>query len=113
MVAEHLLAAIAERDAVAARYGGEEFAVLLQGLKPTEAVAFADRLRLGVAQLKVHTEEGRATSVTVSIGVAVARPDDVDHALVSRADRRLYQAKAAGRDRVSDRDALEPLSGSA
>lgn len=113
MVAEHLLAGIAERDAVAARYGGEEFAVLLQGLKPTEAIAFADKLRSGVAQLEVPTEEGRATSITVSIGVAVASPDDVEHTLVSRADRRLYQAKAAGRDRVSDRDALEPLSGSA
>ena len=80
--------AVRDED-VLARYGGEEFAVALPGCTLDEAVEIAERLR------------GRVPGgATCSIGVAVAEPgEDPSHAL-ARADRALYAAKAAGRDRV-------------
>ncbi len=100
VVAELLQSTIRGLDAIAARYGGEEFALLLQGSEATDAIDFADTLRARIAHLLVPTEEGRAANLTVSIGVAVARADDDENSIVSRADRYLYAAKEAGRDCV-------------
>jgi diguanylate cyclase (GGDEF)-like protein len=91
-----------------ARCGGEEFAVLLPGVGATEASALAQRVCQSVRDLNVtHAASTVAAHVTVSIGVAAmlpARPNDprqaVPASLVERADRALYAAKAAGRDRV-------------
>lgn len=80
---------------VAARYGGEEFAVLCLASGEAEAAVLAERLRAAVAR----PSGGR--DVTISVGVAaVARADHTVEALVERADRALYAAKRAGRDRV-------------
>lgn len=100
VVAELLQESIKNTDSIAARYGGEEFGVLLQGPEARDAIAFADKLRTKIAQLLVPADEGRASSLTVSIGVAVANVEDDDHSIVSRADRYLYAAKEAGRDCV-------------
>lgn len=82
------------------RYGGDEFLVLLIGMDVGDAHAVAERLRRAVSGLRVaHGQEMLA--VTVSIGVATvemesyALPD-----LVARADRALYAAKKAGRNRI-------------
>ncbi|WP_051684025.1 diguanylate cyclase [Blastococcus sp. URHD0036] len=82
---------------VVARYGGEEFLVLLPGAGRGEAAARAEEIRRRCAGLL--DRDGAA--VTVSAGVA-ATPDDGDDAamLLAGADRALYAAKAAGRDRV-------------
>jgi diguanylate cyclase (GGDEF)-like protein/PAS domain S-box-containing protein len=82
------------------RFGGEEFAVLLTGAAPVAAREFSERLRRKIAELAV-VHEGHNIQVTVSIGVAALRAtdDDADAALM-RADRALYGAKEAGRDRV-------------
>jgi diguanylate cyclase (GGDEF)-like protein len=83
-----------------ARVGGEEFALLLPGAGVSEAVSIAERIRSSIAQTVVVV--GTATvRVTSSFGVATFDPaqDTLDHAL-SRADRALYAAKLAGRDRV-------------
>ncbi|WP_183095794.1 bifunctional diguanylate cyclase/phosphodiesterase [Nocardioides stalactiti] len=73
-----------------ARYGGEEFTALVPALAAEEAVTLLDRLR----RLVTHRQ-------TCSIGIAtwdgVENPAD----LVARADRALYAAKAAGRDRIA------------
>lgn len=84
---------------VMARLGGEEFCVLLRGTDLAGAEALA--MRLG-DQLREHpAREGGATiRVTASFGVATARPDEDWAALFARADRALYEAKSAGRDRV-------------
>jgi len=80
------------------RYGGEEFALVLKGLSPDEAVAFAERLRRAVAS-DVRSMSGEG--VTVSVGVANSAFGGGDlRSLLDRADQRLYQAKRLGRNRV-------------
>jgi diguanylate cyclase (GGDEF)-like protein len=80
----------------AARYGGEEFAVLLPGLSATEALAVAETIRR-----KVEGWSDDATLSTVSIGIASTIPAaGLDWPqFVHAADRALYAAKAAGRNR--------------
>ncbi len=86
-------------DALVARFGGEEFAVLLPGATQAAARALAEAMRRAVADLRLLGAAGR--QVTVSLGVAAGRPRGGQPAeLVADADRALYRAKAAGRDRV-------------
>ncbi|MCK2184073.1 GGDEF domain-containing protein [Halomonas getboli] len=87
---------------VIARFGGEEFIGLFKVSTRDAALEAADRLRREVAALAV---EGLTRPLTVSIGVALVRPDDTAiDGLVTRADRALYRAKHDGRDRVRDDD---------
>jgi diguanylate cyclase (GGDEF)-like protein len=80
----------------AARYGGEEFAVLLPGQSAKEAVRIAETIRT-----KVQGWVDDATLSTVSIGIAGLTPSaGMDwHQFVAAADKALYAAKAAGRNR--------------
>jgi diguanylate cyclase (GGDEF)-like protein len=80
----------------AARYGGEEFAVLLPGQAAADAMRVAETIRL-----KVQEWSDGAERTTVSIGVASVAPvAPMDWpGLVSSADKALYAAKAAGRNR--------------
>ncbi len=75
------------------RWGGEEFLILVAG-DQTAAHAVAARLRDGLRSL--WHPGNRA--ITVSCGIAQARPGDTPETLLRRADTALYQAKAAGRD---------------
>jgi len=84
---------------VVARYGGEEFALLLPETDDEGAAAFGERLRRAVEEASA----GEAPRVTVSAGLYVVRPEDLDRApeeLVRRADHALYDAKRAGKNRV-------------
>jgi diguanylate cyclase (GGDEF)-like protein len=90
---------------LAARYGGEEFAVLLPGLDAARAVQVAERIRRDM-----HRNAWEHRPITISIGVAQAQVDDDEDRLVARADRALYAAKAAGRDRVLDAASLPPAA---
>ena len=87
---------------LAARYGGEEFVVLLPRTTLQRAVAVAETIRRAIAELGVPHEDNEGGIVTVSIGVASAIPaeGDTPAALVEAADAAVYQAKAAGRNRV-------------
>ena len=98
-VARLLQASVRDGD-TAVRLGGEEFVVLLPGADREQALRRAEEMRRGVAAV-VHAFGGERIHVTVSAGVAV-RPDDGATAgtLLEAADRALYLAKAAGRDRV-------------
>jgi diguanylate cyclase (GGDEF)-like protein len=84
-----------------ARFGGEEFAVLLPGAALSNARDIAERLRSGVGHMPIHYVDGsQLPSVTVSIGVAQMLEDKTPEALLDRADRAMYRAKSAGRNRV-------------
>jgi diguanylate cyclase (GGDEF)-like protein len=93
-----IVAAVREDD-VPARYGGEEFVVLLRNPSPEVALEVGERVRVSVAALDLGRLGVRA--VRVSVGVAVARQADQPIAdVIAQADRALYRAKRAGRDRV-------------
>ncbi len=84
------------------RFGGEEFVALMCNCNGEEAAGVAERVRMAVAGTVVHLEGGRGVKITVSIGVAAAAtmPPVLDP-LLAAADKALYAAKAAGRDRVA------------
>lgn len=86
-------------DDVPARYGGEEFVVLLRNASGPVAIEVAERVRLAVAGLDLRTLG--PSSISVSVGAAVQVDADQPIAdLLADADRALYRAKRAGRDRV-------------
>ena len=87
-------------NAIVARYGGEEFAVLLPKMTKRTAQEIADEVRRGVEQAEVDLR-GIKTHISVSIGVSSLPEDTLDvEELISKADRRLYDAKKKGRNRV-------------
>jgi diguanylate cyclase (GGDEF)-like protein len=98
MVGGSIVAAVREDD-VPARYGGEEFVVLLRNPSPEIALEVGERVRASVASLDLHRHG--VERVSVSVGVAVAHQADQPIGdLIAEADRALYRAKRAGRDRV-------------
>jgi diguanylate cyclase (GGDEF)-like protein len=88
-------------DAILGRQGGDEFIVLMIAAPHGEAVARAERLRAICAQEAV-TVQGETIVLTISIGLATTPDFDCSlGALIKRADRALYEAKAQGRNRVA------------
>lgn len=83
------------------RYGGEEFAVILRGTDLEAGACVAERIRAAVGQIQLMSGEHRVP-ITVSIGCAslTCCRDLTTEELVQIADRRLYAAKRAGRNRV-------------
>lgn len=84
---------------VAGRLGGEEFALLLPGDDPMAACHVADRLRAMVADAVPHPA-GNGARVTLSAGIVGLYGATTLDAALAAADRALYAAKTAGRDRV-------------
>jgi diguanylate cyclase len=87
------------RDLVG-RLGGEEFAVLMPDATAEGAAAVSERLRLAVAAARIDAGNGVTMRATVSLGLATLRGQDGDR-LLSDADRALYAAKRAGRNRLT------------
>ena len=86
---------------IVARIGGEEFAVLLTHKEQKTESELAEKIRLTISQMKFLQEQPERT-VTVSIGVASICPsfENSPKTLFDLADKRLYRAKAFGRNRV-------------
>ncbi len=86
-----------------ARYGGEEFAVILPEMDGEHSLRMADAMRQTIADLNIpHAQSTHDDHVTVSVGLATHTGDLGDIALlVGAADRALYSAKRAGRNRVA------------
>lgn len=85
-----------------ARWGGEEFVVLLP-ITPLEgAIIVAERIRLEVERAVIPCANPRGEKATISIGVNTQTPVPYSptNAFISEADRALYSAKEAGRNRV-------------
>ncbi len=82
------------------RWGGEEFLLVFHDADPVRVGAVVERVRRAVSARPVVYQD-RAIDVTVSVGVAGSRGQDVAlEALVGAADEALYRAKRGGRDRV-------------
>lgn len=109
LVAMTLKSNIKGKD-LAARYGGEEFVAILPSTDLDGAVIVADNIRKAIQAkelLKRSTNE-KLGRITASFGVAVFANDDTASSLIERADRCLYAAKHAGRNRVvSETDLVE------
>jgi diguanylate cyclase (GGDEF)-like protein len=101
-VAAAILAAVRQSDLVV-RYGGEEFVALFPGMGAPDAMERVEEIRRAVEQLPLSVPRRHdAAGVTVSIGVSVYGYDGTQaEDLLDRADARLFQAKEAGRNRVS------------
>jgi diguanylate cyclase (GGDEF)-like protein len=88
------------REDCFARYGGEEFAIVLPEIDAAGAQPFAEKIRQIVERTEFRFENARMP-VTISMGVATVDEEMTESAaLVKRADERLYEAKASGRNRV-------------
>jgi diguanylate cyclase (GGDEF)-like protein len=93
---------------VVARLGGEEFALIGAALPAQQLLTRLDRFRQRLAE-EPASFEGCDIAATVSIGFA-ARNDLGFDALYAAADKALYVAKSAGRDRVVDYDEIGDLA---
>jgi diguanylate cyclase (GGDEF)-like protein len=98
MVASVLQEATRKED-ILARYGGEEFVVLARATDLGGAALFAERMRKKV-EGSVCKWQNKEISVTVSIGVAQLSKSATMEDFIDSADRAVYQAKHAGRNRV-------------
>ncbi|MGV8856725.1 MAG: GGDEF domain-containing protein [Devosia sp.] len=102
LVAMTLKSNIKGKD-LAARYGGEEFVAILPHTDIDGAVIVAENIRRAIQAkelLKRSTNE-KLGRITASFGIAVFRSSDTAASLIERADRCLYAAKHAGRNRVT------------
>ena len=93
---------LAASTGIIGRYAGDEFVILLPHAPVEEAAELAERIRVTVRQASVPLrEQSGSSSVTLSLGVAGARPEHRDfETLFAAADRALYEAKRRGRDTV-------------
>ncbi|USX16557.1 sensor domain-containing diguanylate cyclase [Oxalobacteraceae bacterium OTU3CAMAD1] len=107
-VAQALDAGASRSRDLCARFGGEEFVLLLPATDEEAARNVAERCRKLLAQKELpHARSGVGRMVTVSMGVGTIVPGAQDdaHVFLDRVDRRLYQAKSSGRDRICDVEA--------
>ncbi len=98
---------------LAARYGGEEFVLLLPNMDAASAYALAEKIRESVSQATsggVIRQHGRG--VTISLGIATAIPDEIrtPDDLVVEADKAMYEAKRAGRNKSVSSTAVMQVS---
>lgn len=93
------------------RYGGEEFLVVCPQCGPADIAEIGERVRTAVSQAPLRVG-GSKIELTVSVGAATSRADSTEGGLIRAADRALYRAKEAGRDRlmVFDDEAAEPAA---
>lgn len=93
--------AMRTRD-LAARYGGEEFAIILPDTDLTGAMIVGENIRKQIQDLQIENRETPGQWVTISLGVASVVPSAAESPalLINRADKALYEAKSAGRNRV-------------
>lgn len=97
----NLLRRSVRHDDIVCRMGGEEFAIVLPDANLQDAERTAEQLRSLVEGLRLQHDGRMLMPITVSVGVAVLDlREDTASSLLRRADRALYRAKAAGRNRV-------------
>jgi diguanylate cyclase (GGDEF)-like protein/PAS domain S-box-containing protein len=82
------------------RWGGEEFVGIIRNVDRATLASIGERVRVLVGKTITEIPEGLLV-VTVSIGAALASPDDTVHTLIKRADKLLYESKSKGRNRLT------------
>jgi len=82
------------------RYGGEEMLLILVEADAATATKVAEEIRHKVAQAQILAPNGERLALTVSIGGALAKGNIDYESVIAEADKALYQAKHAGRNRV-------------
>ncbi len=96
----------ARREDILCRFGGDEFCIIMSGTNAEGGAALLERVRQGLLDddRLCYTTKGNVKSirVTASFGVASAkwRPDMTEEVLIKVADKALYEAKRAGRNRI-------------
>jgi diguanylate cyclase (GGDEF)-like protein len=103
LVAKALRHALRDKQDILARYGGEEFVVILPNRPMTNAIVIAQRLCDAARAIELpSSSDGIQVLITISIGVASARPTSGSNltSLLRDADTALYKAKAHGRNGV-------------
>ncbi len=95
-----LLSGLCRKTDIVARWGGEEFVVMLPEMASAEASRFAERIRQAVLGMRVRTATGPIV-LTASFGVAERAQQTDLQELITAADRRLYEAKNQGRNRIA------------
>ena len=98
--AGHLLSNHVRSCDVVARWGGEEFVIALPSTGLAGASLVAERIREALSREEILDRAGQSVHVTASFGVAQLGGDETLELLVDRADRAMYGAKSAGRNRV-------------
>lgn len=89
------------QEDMACRYGGEEFVLVLPEASLEVAKERAEVIRQGVSHLQVYHQGQLLENITVSLGVAIfPEHGSTGDEVVRAADNAMYQAKAAGRNRV-------------
>ena len=88
---------------IVCRYGGEEMSIILPNTKYEEAVSIANKLCSLVASKSCKLSNGKESNVTISLGVASFGEEDgqTPATIIESADKRLYNAKENGRNRVN------------
>lgn len=81
------------------RYGGEEFLIIFYDADMHVATEIAERLRMRIAEAPIHLHDIEVHT-SLSQGIAEFRSEEDLHSLVARADKALYEAKRAGRNKV-------------
>ena len=102
-VAQAISETVRHSGDLAARYGGEEFAIILPQTTPENALIVAENIRLQIKELNIpHPHSTVSDRVSLSLGVScvIPNPATTKQQLLVAADKALYQAKNAGRDRA-------------
>ena len=94
-IGQHLKNSIRESDTLI-RYGGEEFVICFEDMSLAKASKVMNNIRQSVADLDLLNDN----CVTISVGLSEVHTGDTSTSVLSRADKALYAAKAAGRNRV-------------
>ncbi len=97
---------VARKSDIAARFGGEEFILILPNTDKNGATNMAERIRTVIESSEIDVSSNQKIRVSASIGVATFNDDTRidDYTVINIADKRLYQAKRTGKNRVINSD---------